>query len=461
MSGLIRDRLAELAHGIRYEDLPPEVVHEAERLILDTLACALGGYRSAPASIARQVAHALGGNPEASTIGDGRRTSCALATLVNGTMMRYLDNNDYYFGRDSAHPSGNLAPALAVAQRAGRGGRDVITAMVVAYEIQLRLCDLAGQPSISERGWHPGTHMQFSSAALAARLLSDDPRVTAQALAIAGSHNNTLAQSQRGHIPMMKATAEAYIAKNGVEAALLAAAGLTGPEEIFEGVAGWAKTVAGEVDYAGLTAPCGGRYRILESCYKPYAAVAGAIAPIQAAIDLVAAHGAFVSEDVDSVVVKLHANAAKKAAADPKKQYPEDKETADHSFHYCVAVALLDGACGPAQFTDARIHAPEIRQLITKVRLEPDDDLTALWPQSSGGGVIVRLRDGRELKKVHRFPPGHPQHRMNDGDIERKFFELSDGLLPRNQAQQVIDMTWKIADHVRLDDFMRQMILTD
>lgn len=461
MSGLVRDRLAELAHSIRYEDLPPEVVHEAARLIIDTLGCALGGYRSAPGSIARQVAHALGGNPEATTIGDGRRTSCTLATLVNGTMMRYLDNNDYYFGRDSAHPSGNLAPALAVAQRTGRGGRDVITALVVAYEIQMRLCDLAGQPSISERGWHPGTHMQFSSAALAARMLSDDPRVAAHAIAIAGSHNNTLAQSQRGHIPMMKATAEAYVAKNGVEAALLAAAGLTGPEEIFEGAAGWTNAVAGEVDYAGLTAPCRGRFRILESCYKPYAAVAGAIAPIQAAIDLVAAHGAIAPENIDGVVVKLHAYAVKKASANSKKLYPEDKETADHSYHYCVAVALLDGVCGPAQFTDARIRAPEIRQLVAKIRLEPDDGLTALWPQSSGGGVIVRLRDGRELKKIHSYPPGHPQNRMSDADIERKFFELSDGLLPRGRAQRAIDMTWKIADHARLDDFMHQMILTD
>jgi len=150
-----------------------------------------------------------------------------------------------------------------------------------------------------------------------------------------------------------------------------------------------------------------------------------------------------------------------KASADPKKLYPEDKETADHSFHYCVAVALLDGACGPAQFADARIRAPEIRRLIAKIRLEPDDRLTALWPQSSGGGVIVTLRDGRELEKIHDFPPGHPQNRMSDGDIERKFFELSDGLLPRNRAQQIIDMTWKIADRVRLDDFMHQMMLTD
>ncbi len=117
MATFIRDRIAELVHNIRYQDLSSEVVHEAKRLILDTLACALGGYRSEPSSIARRVARELGGNAEATTIGEGRKTSCALATLVNGTMIRYLDSNDYYFGRDSAHPSGNLAPALAVAEK--------------------------------------------------------------------------------------------------------------------------------------------------------------------------------------------------------------------------------------------------------------------------------------------------------------------------------------------------------
>ena len=452
----VRDRLAELVHSIRYADLPAEVVHEAKRVILDTLACALGAYRSEPAAIARRVAHDLGGNAEATTIGDGGRTSCALATFVNGTLIRYLDNNDYYFGQDSAHPSGNLAPALAVAEKTGRGGAEVIAALVAAYEIQIRLCDLVAAPGVSGRGWHPGTAMQFSSAALAARLLSEDPRVTANALAISGSQNNTLAQSQRGHIPMMKATVEASIAKGGVEAALLAAGGLTGPEEIFEGVAGWGKTVAGQLDFTALTAPVYGRYRLLDACLKPYAAVAGAMAPIRAAIDL-ATPAALKVADVESIVIKLHANAAKKAAADPAKLNPHDKETADHSFHYCIAVALLDGACGPAQFTDHRIAAADVKDLIGKTRIESDAELTALWPQSSGGGVVVRLRDGRELTKVYKFPPGHRRNRLSDADIERKLFELSADVLSRERAQRVVDEVWKFETCLRLDELMGRM----
>ncbi|HEV7822362.1 MAG TPA: MmgE/PrpD family protein, partial [Burkholderiales bacterium] len=137
-----KDSLASLVHSIRYAGLPPEVVAAAKRVMLDTLACAAGALRSEPAAIVSGVARSLGGNPEATVIGESVNTSCTLATLINGTLIRYLDNNDYYFGFDSAHPSGNLAPALAVAQRCGRTGADVIAALVAAYEIQLRLCDV-------------------------------------------------------------------------------------------------------------------------------------------------------------------------------------------------------------------------------------------------------------------------------------------------------------------------------
>ncbi len=436
MSARVKDQLAALVHGIRYEELPTEVVAAAKRVILDTLACAAGALRSEPAAIVRKVADGLGGTPESSLIGGGR-TSCALATLVNGTLIRYLDNNDYYFGRDSAHPSGNLAPVLAVAEKCGRTGADAIAALVAAYEIQLRLCDVVSAPGISGRGWHPGTDTQFSSAAAAARLLSDDPRIIAHALALAGSHNNTLAQSQRGHIPMMKATAEATVAKGGVEAALLAAAGLTGPDEIFEGTAGWGATVAGEMDFAALIAPVGERYRILDTCLKPYAAVAGAMAPVRAALEI-ARQQKLTPADIAGVTIRLHAVAVKKAS-DPRKTYPRDKETADHSYHYCVAAALLDGACGPAQFSDARIAGKDLEQIMFKTQLEADPGLTALYPKSSGGAVIVKLVDGRELAQTYRYPPGHPQNPLTDDELARKFSELADGLLARGAAASVIE----------------------
>ena len=161
------------------------------------------------------------------------------------------------------------------------------------------------------------------------------------------------------------------------------------------------------------------------------------MAPIRAAIDL-ATQEKLQSAEIASVTIKLHAHAVKKAT-DPKKNYPRDKETADHSYHYCIAVALLDAACGPAQFEDVRIAAQDIRELIGVTTLEADAELTALWPASSGGGVVVKLRDGRELERMYRYPPGHPKNQMTDADVERKLFELSDGVLTNGRAQQIIE----------------------
>src|SRR5262249_19026619 len=146
----------------------------------------------------------------------------------------------YYFARDPAHPSGNLAVAVAVGEREGRSGKDLIAALVAGYEIQLRLCDFAGTPSLWKRGWHHSTNAQFSSAAIAALLSGADAAHTAHAMAICVSHQNTLAQLQSGAVSMIKGTAEAWVAKAGVEAALLAHHGVTGPLPIIEGAAGWA-----------------------------------------------------------------------------------------------------------------------------------------------------------------------------------------------------------------------------
>src|SRR5207344_1327891 len=175
--------------------------------VLDTLGCAYGALNSDVGRAVRRMALDCGGIAQSTLIGTGEKTSAPLATLVNGSLIRYLDSNDYYFARDPAHPSGNIAVALAVGERAHRSGCDLIAALVAAYELHLRLCDFAGEPSLWKRGWHHGTNAQFSSAALAARLAGDDPLRTAHAMAIAASHQNTLAQLQSGAVSMIKGTA--------------------------------------------------------------------------------------------------------------------------------------------------------------------------------------------------------------------------------------------------------------
>ncbi len=427
------EALAALMHSVRFEDLPPAVVAAVTDRVLDTLGCAFGAHDSDVGRAVRAMAADCGGAPQATVIGSGERTSAPLATLVNGSLLRYLDSNDYYFARDPAHPSGNIATALAVGERERCSGRDLIAALTGAYEIHLRLCDFAGEPNLWKRGWHHATNAQFSNAALAARLLGSDVARTAHAMAIAGSHQNTLAQLQSGAISMIKGTAEAWVAKAGVEAAMLAHHGMTGPLELMEGAAGWAACVAGKVDFEALRAPLDGRYRLMETSIKAYPAVATAGAPVRAAVELHRA-GLPPLDAIARIVVRLPAFALGTPSAHAGRRFPAQIESAQHSFYFCVAIALIDGACGEAQFVAEKLASPPLRDLLAKVELTEDAEFTGLWPQSAGGAVELHLRDGSVRSHRCPYPPGHPRLPLSEDELAAKFHDYADPVLTRAGA---------------------------
>jgi len=451
----VLEALGALVHSVQFEDLPAEVVSDTKARVLDTLGCAFGALNSDVGLAVRHMAADCGGAPQSTLIGSGEKTSAPLATLVNGSLLRYLDSNDYYFSRDPAHPSGNLAAALAVSEREHRSGRDLIAALVAAYEIHLRLCDFAGEPTLWRRGWHHGTNAQFSTAAVAARLSGDDALRTAHAMAIAGSHQNTLAQLQSGAISMIKGTAEGWVAKAGVEAALLAHHGVTGPLALMEGKAGWAEIVAGAVDFEALCAPLNGHYRLTDTCIKPYPAVATAVAPVRAAIELHRA-GLPPLDQIERMTVRLPAFALGTPSAHAVRRYPAQVESAQHSFYYCPAIALIDGACGEAQFTAAAINSAQVRNLLAKVELREDPEFTALWPQSAGGAVDLHLRGGETLSHRCPYPPGHPRLRLTEDELAAKFHEYTDPILGHTGAKALraavldLDACADISEFVRL-----------
>lgn len=453
-------QLASQVHAVRYDDLPPATVRHAKALVLDTLACTLGGFRSAPAAAVRALAAESGGAPHATVLGTAQRTTMPLATLANGTMLRYLDANDYCFARDPAHPSGNLAAGLAVGERLQRDGRSFIAAMAGAYEVHLRFAGCAGTPTLWGRGWHHGTNAQFSAAAMAARLLQNDPQVTAHAMAISGSHHNTLAQLQAGEISMIKATAEAWVAKGGVEAALLAGHGVTGPLMLLEGRNGWGETVAGKLDVDALLAPFGERWRLDDTCIKPYPAVATATAPIRAALDLSPACRSRL-DDVARIVVQLPAFALGTPSAHAERRYPARRESADHSFYYCVAVALLHGACGEAQFDAQTLHSPVLRALLARVELAEDAEFSALWPHTAGGGVVVHMKDGTRLESRHPYPPGHPRNPLTAAELLAKFDDYAHGLLSGTAVRKVAALVESLDEMPDVGELARALAAPD
>src|SRR5436189_1397196 len=251
MSLPLAQRLAEYAVGLRFEDLPAAVVHEVKRRFLDSFATAVGAMDADAYAIARRCALRQSSQPGASLFGGGT-SSMEWATFVNGLLIRYLDYNDTYLSLEPAHPSDNLAPVLAVAEIAGSSGQDMITAAVLAYEIQCRLCDAA---SLRKHGVDHVTYGALSSAVASAKLMKLDVTKTTHTVGLAGVCNVALRQTRSGELSMWKGCAFANAARNGVFAATLAADGMTGPAPIFEGDLGFFKLVARE---AFTPAPFGG-----------------------------------------------------------------------------------------------------------------------------------------------------------------------------------------------------------
>src|SRR5258706_6916833 len=235
-------RLADYAVGLKFENLPAAVVHEVKRRVIDSLGCALGAWDAEPCVIARRVASKMLAERGATVWGTRHQSPADWAAFANGCLVRYLDFNDTYLSKEPAHPSDNIPAACAIAEAEGVSGRDLITAIALAYEIQCRLCDAA---SLRARGWDHVTYGAFSTALAAAKLMKLDAERTRHAVGIAGVASIALRQSRVGELSHWKGCAFANAARHGVYAALLARDGMTGPSPIFEGEKGFEKLVSG------------------------------------------------------------------------------------------------------------------------------------------------------------------------------------------------------------------------
>ena len=201
----LAETLSNYTAGLSYEDLPAETVHLAKRFIIDTLGCALGGYASEPARVAREMAGMVTSSHPATVLGSGRQSSLDLASFANGVAIRYLDFNDGYTSNESGHPSDSIAASLSATEAAGGNGRTFILSTVLAYEVFCRLCDTVDiKPKFD--------HVTIGGAAstlAAARALGLSPELTLQALNLNVASNLALYQTRIGDVSMWKGCAYA------------------------------------------------------------------------------------------------------------------------------------------------------------------------------------------------------------------------------------------------------------
>ena len=451
-SPYLAPRLARYAANLKFSDLDPATVHEVCRRLIDSLGCACGAYQADAAQVARRVARKTRGEPGASFLGSSHPSSPELAAFVNGVLFRYLDCNDTYLSLEPAHPSDNFAAVLAAAETAGRGGQDVITAAVLAYEIQCRLCDAA---SIRARGWDHVTYGAFSTAAAAAKLLGLSVDGILQALNLAGTPNVTLRQTRAGELSEWKGCAFANASRNGVFAASLAAEGLTGPAPIFEGELGFFKQVSGPFELPPLGGEAGSTdFMIKRTSIKFWPAEYHSQSAIHAALELRSQIGD--ARQIKSLDIFSFDAAVDIIGKDPEKWRPKTRETADHSLPYCTAVALLDGDVTLDSFNSQRLVDPVTLELTAKIRVLRDAALTKRYPKGIPNRLVATLEDGRQFTTENEFPRGHDQNPMTDAEVVVKFRKLAQGLLSPESQDRVLKLCWELPQLQSITDLWRE-----
>jgi 2-methylcitrate dehydratase len=451
-STTITARMAEWASRLRFEDLPQDAVDQAERFLLDSLGCALGGFREHDVEIALQVLDEIAAPGPCTVIGSGKKLDPVSAALANALMVRVMDYNDIYWKQDPSHPSDLIPASLACCERAARDGRELLVGIVLGHEFEMRFCE-AAVPGIRERGWHHATLTAFVSPIVAGRALHLDAAKIQHAIGIAASGRATLGAVTAGKLTMMKNTADPLATQSGVLAALLAERGYTGPEHVVDGKEGLAHCLGPEWKLDVLTEGLGKSWRITQCGMKAFPTEALTHAPISAVLDLVKEHDLKPDE-----VTKVHIRSLGRAAdilADTSKYDPRSKETADHSLPFVIAAALVDRQVTPLQFAPEKISDPVIRAQLKKVEVVADEEIEKVFPALQRVIVTIYTVDGRRLQRQLDYPKGDPRNPLSDREVEEKFDALAEPVLSKAARRLVIDAVWKLDELESLGELMR------
>jgi len=447
----IVEQLSAYAAALRYEDLPREVVRQAKRLITDTIGCALGGFASEPSKIAREIAGAVTSTEPATVLVSGQRTGPDLAAFANGVMIRFLDFNDGYTSTgESGHPSDSIAAVLAAAELMGRGGKDVITATVLAYEVFCRICD---QADLKPLGFDHVTVGAIASTAAAARLLGLPEGRIAEAFNLGIAPNVALYQTRIGAVSMWKGCAYANASRNALFAAMLAARGMTGPSPIFEGPGGYFKAVT-RAPFALAT--LGGRghpFKITECSIKRYPLGQYSQTVVQAALE--AREKICSPHEIAEVRIQTGATAVRLMAGDPEKWEPATRETADHSMPYTVAVALMHGAVEEHHFRDECLRDPALRALTRRVKVEVSEEANRRMPEAMLCRLeLVTKSDATHVSIVDHHK-GHWKNPMSDAEVEAKFRKLAATALTTAQTDRLLERLCRLEDVADAGEIVR------
>jgi 2-methylcitrate dehydratase PrpD len=376
------------------------------------------------------------GPAQASVLGRKDRVDILHAAMLNGISSHTFDYDDTHL-RTVIHPAGPVASALlALSEYRRCSGRDFLHAFAIGVEIECRIGN-AVYPSHYDVGWHiTGTTGVFGAAAASGRLLGLTEQQMVWALGIAATTASGLREMFGS---MCKPLHIGWAAKNGLYAALLAQRDFTSADHGIEGTRGFANVLATRRDYSEITEALGERWELPQNTYKPFACGIVVHPAIDGCLQLRREHG-LIGGEVAGIDLLVHPLVLELTG----KRQPQVGLEGKFSVFHCAAVAIIDGAAGVAQFSDARVRDAKVVSLRDRVTATVDTSLA-----EDAAVVSISLSDGRTLRKRVDHAVGSLARPMSDGDLESKFHGLCDPILGPARSDALISACWSLNESSR------------
>src|SRR5438093_7927079 len=382
-------------------------------------------------------------------------------------MNRAMDYNDIYWKADPCHPSDLIAAPFALCESEGLSGKDLILATIIAYEIEMRLCEI-GRPGVREYGWHHATLSAFAAPVAAGRVLNLTTEQMVSAIGISASRTFCPGAVTAGKLTNMKNTVEPWAVGMGSERAWLAREGFSGPEHIIDGKEGLC-AVFGHVQYKGQPATFDSdglvtdlptspksHYRILDCGMKSFPIEALSHSSLTAMMKTIKENN-IKAGDVKEIKVEVIARAAD-ILGDPHKYRPTSKETADHSLPYCMAVDLVDGMVTPLQFREERVRDQSLIPIMDKIKVVANEEFEALFPKFQPSRVTITTNDGKSYSTRVDVPKGDPRDPMTEDETAVKFTALGGDLIGKKQCKELQRCIMNIDGAKKVDELLELTI---
>jgi 2-methylcitrate dehydratase PrpD len=431
---VMAQQLAEFVVGLRYSDLSARVIELAKMAVLDQLGCQLLGSTLEWNKVSYHFVRDLEGKPESTIVHYGTKALAHDAAYVNGTFGQGAELDDYGAGI-GAHSGAICIPvALSLGEKGQIDGREFLTAIVTGYEVAWGL-GLLMHVGIGHRGFHPQSIIgAFIATAVAGRLLGLNSQQLCNAFGIAGSHaSGTMEYDQSGG--EVKRLHTGIAVRSGIQSAILAKYGLTGPATIFEGHRGVLRLFAGVENPEGMTLHLGQGIGIMHNCMKQYPTNASQQAPINAMAGLMDKH-AFAPEQIEQVEVGLNKGVAMHCGS---VYEPSEVIQAQFSLAFSLAIRVIKKSNDLSLYMDPRLwHDPDVLKLARKIRFYAVSEIKD--EQKHGCRMRVTITGGQTLEADLEYPKGSFKNPLTNEEIRGKFNSLATRVLPVERCQQVIAM---------------------